>query len=173
MPNAQNIALMEQIKEDVQAASAVWVIDYRGLTAEQSRELRNTIREAGAHMKVYKNTLMHRAVDELGFESIDEILEGPSAFVFAGEDAVAAAKTIKEYAKSNNSVQIKGGLMDGAYLTAEQVQAVADLPSKEQLIGQIAGLISGMARGLAVSISGISRGLAVATAAVAEQKPAA
>ena len=173
MPNAQNIETLAKIKEDLQDVSAVWVVDYRGLTVKEVEALRRSIRESGAVMKVYKNTLMHIALDELGLANIDPILEGPSAFVFAGEDAVAAAKAVKEFAKSNKKLQIKGGMMEGQFLSAQEVEAVAALPSKEQLLGQIAGAISGVARGLAVSISGVSRGLAVATAAIAEQKPAA
>ena len=173
MPNAKNIATMDAIKADLDGVAAVWVVDYRGLTVAQSQELRRTIRQAGAVMRVYKNTLVHRALDELGMVSMDEILEGPSAFIFANEDPVAAVKVLKDYAKKNKTLSIKGGIMDNAFLTAEEAIAVASLPSKEQLMGQVAGAIAGMARGLAVSINGIASGLARATAAVAEQKPAA
>lgn len=173
MPNAQNVAILEQIKDDLNDVSAMWVVDYRGLTVKQIQQLRREVRGVGASMKVYKNTLVHRALADLNLANLDEILEGPSAFIFAGEDAAAAAKVLKDFAKSSKIMQIKGGMMDGQFVTAEQVEAIASLPSKEQLIGQIAGLISGMARGLAVSISGVSRGLAVATQAVAEQKSAA
>lgn len=173
MPNAQNIETLAQIKEDLKDVSAVWVVDYRGLTVKEIQQLRRNIREVGGVMKVYKNTLMHRALADLELANMDAILEGPSAFIFAGEDAVAAAKAVKEYAKGNKKLEIKGGMMEGQFLTAAEVEAVAALPSKEQLLGQIAGAISGVARGLAVSISGVSRGLAVSIAAVSEQKPAA
>ena len=173
MPNAQNVATLEQIKEDLAGVSAMWVVDYRGLTVKQIQQLRREVRAAGASMKVYKNTLVHRALADLNLANLDEILEGPSAFIFAGEDPVASAKVLKEFAKNSKIMQIKGGMMDAEFVNAEQVEAIASLPSKEQLLGQIAGLISGMARGLAVSIGGVSRGLAVATQAVAEQKTAA
>jgi len=173
MPNAQNVEILAQIKEDLTDVTAMWVVDYRGLTVKEIQQLRRNIRECGAVMKVYKNTLVHRALADMELANLDEILEGPSAFVFAGEDPVAAAKVLKDFAKGNQNMQIKGGMMDGEFVNAAQVEAIASLPSKEQLLGQIAGLISGMARGLAVSISGVSRGLAVATQAVAEQKPAA
>jgi len=173
MPNAKNIATMDAIKADLEGVQAIWVVDYRGLTVAESQQLRRTIRQTGAVMKVYKNTLVHRALVELGMASMDEILEGPSAFVFANEDPVAAVKALKDYAKTNQNLSIKGGIMDNAFLTAEEAIAVASLPSKEQLMGQVAGAIAGMARGLAVSINGIASGLARATAAVAEQKPAA
>ena len=173
MPNAQNVAILEQIKDDLKDVSAMWVVDYRGLTVKQIQQLRREIRAAGSSMKVYKNTLVRRALADEGLANLDEILEGPSAFVFSVDDPVASAKVLKDFAKSSKIMQIKGGMMDGEFVNAEQVEAIASLPSKEQLLGQIAGLISGMARGLAVSIGGVSRGLAVATQAVAEQKSAA
>lgn len=173
MPNAQNIETLAQIKEDLDGVTAVWVVDYRGLTVKEIQQLRRNIREADASMKVYKNTLMHRAVEELGLPNIDEVLSGPSAFVFAGADAAASAKVLKEFAKSNKKLEIKGGMMEGQFLDAAQVQAVASLPSKEQLVAQVAGAISGVARGLAVTINGVSSGLARATQAIADQKSAA
>jgi large subunit ribosomal protein L10 len=175
MPNAQNVANLEALKADLTDISAVWTVDYRGLTVKEVQELRRSIRETGAVMKVYKNTLMHIALEDAGQPSMDEILSGPSAFVFNGADAdpVASAKVLKEFAKKNDKLTIKGGVMDGAFVDAAGVQKVASLPSREQVIGQIAGLVAGFARGLAVSINGFGRGLAQVTKAVAEQKPAA
>lgn len=173
MPNAQNKEMLESIKQDLDGVSAVWVVDYRGLTVKEVQELRRSIREADASMKVYKNTLMHIALNEMELASMDEILEGPSAFVFAGADPVASAKALKEFAKNNDKLEVKGGLMDGAFVNAEQVKAVADLPSREQLFGQLAGLLNGFARRIAVSINDMPGGLARALNQVAEQKDAA
>ena len=173
MPNAQNTEMLANIKADLADVSAVWVVDYRGLTVKEIQQLRNSIREADASMKVYKNTLMHIALQDLEMASMDEILEGPSAFVFAGADPVASAKALKEFAKSNDKLEVKGGLMDGAFVTAEQVKAVADLPSREQLFGQLAGLLNGFVRRLAVSINEMPSSLARALNQVAEQKDAA
>ena len=173
MPNAQNIETLAQIKEDLQDVNAMWVVDYRGLTVKEIQQLRRAVREADATMKVYKNTLMHRALEEMELPNIDEVLSGPSAFVFAGADVAASAKILKEFAKDNKNLEIKGGMMEGQFLDAAQVQAVASLPSKEQLVAQIAGAISGVARGLAVTINGTASGLARVTQAIAEQKPAA
>ena len=173
MPNAQNKEMLAALKEDLDGVSAVWVVDYRGLTVKEIQNLRKSIREADASMKVYKNTLMRIALKELDMADMDEILEGPSAFVFAGADPVASAKAIKEFAKSNENLTVKGGIMDGAFVDAEGVKAIADLPSREQLLGQRAGLINGFARRLAVSINGVPSGLARALNQVAEQKDAA
>ncbi|ACV21896.1 50S ribosomal protein L10 [Slackia heliotrinireducens] len=173
MPNKNNIASVEKITEELKAANAMWVVDYRGLTVKEAEVLRRAVREAGGHMNVHKNTLVKLALKGLDQPTLDDILAGPSAFIFADGDPVAAAKVVKEYAKDNEKMVIKGGVMEGSALTADDVEAIASLPSREQLYGQIAGAISGMARGLAVALSGLPRGLAVATAAVAEQKDAA
>ena len=173
MPNAENVEMLAQIKGDIEGSSAMWVVDYRGLTVKEIQNLRRSIREAGAVMKVYKNTIMHLALEQEELPTLDDMLSGPSAFVFAGDDAAAAAKAVKDFAKGNENLEIKGGLMDEAALSASEVEAIASLPSREVLMAQIAGAISGVARGLATAINGVPRGLAQATAAVAEQKEAA
>lgn len=142
MPNAENIETLASIKSDIEGAGAVWAVDYRGLTVKQIQELRRSIREADGCMKVYKNTLMHIALEETNSPSMDEILEGPSAFIFTGEDPVACAKVIKNYAKDNENLTIKGGIMDGQFLDIAQVEAVASLPSREELIAKLLGTIS-------------------------------
>ena len=172
MPNASNLAMMESIKSDLGNAQAMWVVDYRGLTVKEVEGLRSQVREAGAYMKVYKNTIMRIALKELDMADLDEVLEGPSAFVFCENDPAAAAKTLTEFAKGNQNLEVKGGMMDNAFVSAEQVAAIASLPSKEQLLAQIAGAISGVARGLATTISGVPRGLALGIKAVSDQKAA-
>lgn len=173
MPNAQNQEMLENIKADLEGESAMWVVDYRGLTVKEIQELRRSIREAGATMKVYKNTLMHIALADADYPTLDDMLKGPSAFVFAGQDIAASAKAVKNFAKDNENLVIKGGLMDGAAVTPAEVEAIASLPSREELYAQIAGAISGVARGLATTINGVPRGLAQAIKAVADQKEAA
>lgn len=173
MPNAHNVETLGLIKEELKDVSAMWVVDYRGLTVKQIQELRTQVREADASMKVYKNTLMHIALADLELPNLDAVLEGPSAFVIAGNDPVASAKVLKDFAKANKSLEIKGGMMDGAFVTAAEVEAIASLPTREELLAQIAGAIAGVARGLAVSINGVPRGLAQVAKAVADQKEAA
>ena len=142
MPNAENVQMLEDIKADIDGAGAMWVVDYRGLTVKDIQGLRRQIREADAEMKVYKNTIMHLALKETDGPDLDSILAGPSAFVFTGEDPVASAKVLKEFSKSNEALEIKGGMMDGQFLDVEQVMAVAALPSREELIAKLLGTIS-------------------------------
>ena len=172
MPNARNQEMMENIKADLEGVSAVWVVDACGLTVKEVEGLRRSIRESGAIMKVYKNTIMQKALAELDMVNMDEILAGPSAFVFCGGDVAAAAKAVTEFAKENDKLEVKGGMMDNTFVSAEEIKAIASLPSKEVLLAQIAGAISGVARGLAVSINGIPSGLARAIQQVADQKAA-
>ena len=172
MPNARNIEMMENIKADLESTTAVWVVDACGLTVKEVEGLRRSIRETGAVMKVYKNTVMKKALAELDLANMDEILEGPSAFIFCGNDVAAAAKAITEFAKENKKLEVKGGMMDNAFVTSEEIKAIASLPSKEVLIAQIAGAISGVARGLAVCINGVPSGLARQIQQIADQKAA-
>lgn len=142
MPNADNKAQLEEIKSHLEGAGAVWVVDYRGLTVKEIQQLRRDIRAVGSRMFVFKNTLVHLALEQLEMASMDEILAGPSAFVFTGDDPVAGAKAIKNFAKTNDALEIKGGIMDGAFQDAAAVQAIADLPSREELIAKLLGSIS-------------------------------
>lgn len=172
MPNIRNQEMMEAIKADLADVQAMWVVDACGLTVKETQELRRAVREAGAFMKVYKNTIMRKALAELELANLDEILEGPSAFVFCQGDVAAAAKAVTEFAKENKNLEVKGGMMDGAFVTPEEVAAIASLPSKEQLIAMVAGAISGVARGLAVTINGVPSGLARAIQQIADGKAA-
>ena len=172
MPNVKNQETLAVIKEELSNAGAVWVVDYCGLTVKEVQELRRSVREAGASMKVYKNTLVHIALEDAELPTLDDMLNGPSAFVFAGSDVAAAAKAVKEFAKSNENLQIKGGLMEGAAVSAAEVEAIASLPSREELYAHIAAAINGVAQGLATAINGVPRGLAQVAKAVADQKVA-
>ncbi len=173
MPNAQNISNLDKVKNDLHEVGAMWVVDYRGLTVKEVEALRNSIREADASMKVYKNTIMHIALEELELPNLDAVLEGPSAFVFAGEDPVASAKALKDFAKSNKNLVIKGGMMDGAFVDAAQVEAIASLPSREELIAKLLGTISNPMVKTVRVLNGPMEAFARCVSAIADQKPAA
>lgn len=173
MPNAQNAEMLENIKTDLENAGAMWVVDYRGLTVKQIQELRRAIRGADATMKVYKNTLVHLALEQTDGPDMDAILSGPSAFIFTGEDPVASAKVIRDYAKENETLEIKGGMMDGAFLDVAQVQAVASLPSREELIAKLLGTISNPLVQTVRVLNGPMESFARVLGAIASQKEAA
>ena len=173
MPNVHNQETLTKIKSELEGIGALWVVDYRGLSVKEIQVLRNQIREADASMKVYKNTLMHLALAELDLPSLDAILEGPSAFVFAGEDPVASAKALKDFAKTNENLSIKGGMMDGAFLDKAQVEAVASLPSREELIAKLLGTINNPMSQIVRVLNGPMEAFARTVSQIAEQKPAA
>ena len=173
MPNAQNVEMLANIKEDLSTANAIWVVDYRGLTVKEIQQLRGNIREADASMKVYKNTLMSIALRDAEMPAIDDVLAGPSAFVFADNDPVASAKAIKDFTKTNKNLVIKGGIMDGAAVSAEQVEAIAALPSREELIAKLLGTISNPLVQTVRVLNGPMSAFARAVAAIADQKNAA
>ncbi len=156
MPNAQNVAALDQLKSDFQNTTAVWVVSFSGLTVKDAQTLRRSVREAGAVMKVCKNTLVKRALADLDMPNMDDILKGPSAFVFASDDPVAAAKAVKDFTSENESVALKGGIMDGEFQDAAAVEVIASLPSKDQLLGQIACSLTGVASQLAIALGQMS-----------------
>lgn len=158
MPNAQNKESYARILEDLKSTGAVWVVDYRGLTVKEIQKLRRSIREAEGHMVVYKNTLVKRALAELDMANMDSILEGPSAFVFTGADVVAPVKAVKDFAAENKKLELKGGIMEGEFQDANNALAIASLPNRDQLLGQIACAVVGVASGIAVAIGEMAAG---------------
>ena len=170
MPSVQNTERLAEIKQDLTDIQAMWVVDYRGLTVEQ---LRNSIREAGAIMKVHKNKLVRLALKELDMPEMDEVLAGPSAFVFAEGDPVASAKALKDFAKANENLVIKGGIMDGAFVDAEAVEKIAALPSREELIAKLLGSRQNPMVKTVRVLNGPMEAFARCVQAIADQKDAA
>jgi large subunit ribosomal protein L10 len=169
MPNKAKVELVGQIRENLDAADAVWVVDYRGLTVKQAEDLRAKIREQGATFKVYKNSFAERAFADLELPSLGTILEGPSAFVFVSGDPVASAKTLKGFAKENENLEVKGGILNGEVVTAEQVKAIADLPSRDELIAKLIGSIRSPLAGIVQVLNGPASKLVRTLDAIAEK----
>lgn len=138
-PRADKVATVAEIAAKLGTAQAVFVTEYRGLSVAQLAEVRNALRPAGAECVVYKNTLARLAVKDTEFAALEEFLVGPTALTFVGGDVAAAAKAIREQSKANPELVVKGGVLGGNALSASDVQALADLPSREQLLAQLAG----------------------------------
>lgn len=173
MPTVQKQDLVAEIKERFNASEAVIMTDYRGLTVKEMQELRTKVREVGGEIKVYKNTLTEIAIRELALPSMDEYLEGPTAFVFITEDAVAPAKALTAFAKAHPALELKGGFVQNQVVGADGVKAIASLPSREELLAKLFGTMQNPARGLVTVLSGPARGLATVLDAIAKQKDAA
>lgn len=152
----QKKQVVNEIKDKLQRAQSVVLVDYRGLTVENVTELRNKYREAGVEYKVYKNTLMRFAFNELGMKEFDEHLNGPSAIAICYDDAVASARVTNDFAKSNDKLKIKAGFAEGKVLDVEEVKTLANIPSREILLGQLAGVLQGNIRNLAYLLSQVS-----------------
>lgn len=161
---------VDEIKEKIQSSKSIVLVNYRGLNVAEVTELRNKYRENNVDYKVYKNTMMRRAFEELGYDSISEFLKGPSAVAFSMGDEVSAAKVTSDFAKDHENLEIKSGVVDGKVLTSKEVEDLAKLPSKEVLIAQVLGGLNAPIQGLVNVLNGNIRGLAIVLKAIAEQK---
>lgn len=172
MPTATKQATVAEIKDKLSASSAVIMTDYRGLTVKEMQALRTKLRESGSEIHVYKNTLTEIAVREMALPSMDELLSGPTAFVFSA-DPVAPAKAIMDFAKEHKALEVKGGFVENRVVDAEGVKAIASLPSREQLIAQLLGTMLNPMSNLVRVLNGPAAAMARVLNAIAEQKQAA
>lgn len=164
--------IVREIREKFEKAVSVIFVDYRGLNVEEVTQLRKKFREAGAEYKVYKNTLMRRALDSLGIEGLDEYLTGPNAVAIGYEDPVTPAKILSEFAKDHEKLEIKVGMVDGRVIGLDRVKALANLPSREVLIAQVLGGLNAPITGFANVLQGNIRKLVYALNAIKDQKSA-
>jgi large subunit ribosomal protein L10 len=138
---AKKAAVIAEIKAKLDGADAALLTEYRGLTVDQIAELRAALRPTTTEYKVYKNSLVRRAADEAGIgEQVNEMLAGPVAIAFVQGDAAAAAKALRDFAKTVPELVLKGGLLGTRGLSSADVEALADLPPRDALLSQIAGL---------------------------------
>ena len=165
----QNI---EEIKEKINNAESIVLVDYRGLNVEQLTELRSRYRKAGVEYKVYKNTMMRFAFKDSGLEEFNEFLKGPSAIAFGYDDPVQVAKITAEFAKNNDKLEIKAGVVDGKVIDVSGVNSLAELPSREVLVAQVLGGLNAPIQGFANVLQGTIRSLATVLNAIAEEKTA-
>lgn len=131
--------IVDEIKANVEKASAAVLVDYRGLTVEEDTRLRKTLREAGVVYKVYKNTYLNFAFEGTAFADLTKNLEGPTAVAFATDDATAPARIIAEFAKKAPKLEFKAGVVEGVYYDAKGLDQVAQIPSREVLISRLLG----------------------------------
>lgn len=159
MPSQKVLQEKEQIvagiAEQFKTAVAGVFVDYCGLTVEEDTQLRNKFREAGVEYKVIKNTLTARATEEVGFEDLKPILNGPTALAISMTDEVAAAKVIAEFAKSHEQLEIKGGFLDGKVLALEEVKQLAATPNRETLLAKLLGSLNAPISNLARTLQAL------------------
>ena len=170
MARPEKEAAVVEIQEKLQKSKAVVIADYRGLNVGEVTELRKKLRDAGVEYKVAKNTLTSRAAKAAQIEGLDEYLTGPNAMAFGYNDVVLPAKILSTFAKDHKKLSIKGGILEGKVIDFNAVKALADLPSREVLLGQVAGVMQAPLRGLATVLSGPMRNMVYALEAIRKQK---
>ncbi len=179
MPNAKVLsekqAIVAALVDDLKAASSGVLVDYKGITVAEDTALRHELRENGVEYAVVKNTLLRRALDDVDLGELDEVLSGTTSMAISKEDPIAPMRIVNKYAKQmGDRFNIKAGFMDGKVLPLDDVFALAELPSKDALLGQVLGMMLAPITSLAIVIKAIAETDGQPAAeAPAEEAPAA
>ena len=163
-------AVVAQLTEDLGQSQAVFLTDFQGLKVDQLSDLRRKIREAGGRYQVAKNTLIKRAIKDTPLEPLTDMLTGNNALSMTDGDAAALAKSLVEYAKGQDKLVIKGGILSGKTVSYEQVKAIADLPSWEVLLAMTLGTMNAVPSGFVRVLAAVPQKLVYALAAISDQK---
>lgn len=163
--------IVEEISQQIKDAQSVVLVDYRGLTVEQDTQLRKQLREAGITYKVYKNTLMNFAFKGTDLESMSSLLEGPNAIAISKEDATAPARVLAKFAKTAPALELKAGVVEGTFYDENGIKAIANVPSREELLSKLLGSLQSPITNLARVLNQIAEQGGAADAAV-EAAPA-
>jgi large subunit ribosomal protein L10 len=162
--------VVAEIKESLNAAQSVTILEYRGMTVSEITELRAKFRAAGVKMKVLKNTLVKLAADDCGVEGLDQYLVGPTAWIFSIDDAVAGPKILTDFLKTHPKLEIKGGILEKKAIDANGVKALANLPSREVLLAQVLAGMQAPLVGMANVLQGPIRKFVYALEALRQEK---
>lgn len=168
-PRPEKVAVVDEVRERLAEANAALLTEYRGMTVKQISELRRALRPVGGEYKVYKNTLVRFAAREQGLD-LDSQLTGPTAIAFVKGDAAAVAKTLRDAAKTNPNLVIKGGVLGTKVIDAAGVNALADLPSREVMLAQLAGAFQAPLTQFAGLLQALPRNFAYGLKALIDKK---
>lgn len=166
----QKQAVVDEIVDNIQRAKSCVLVEYRGLNVAEITDLRALYRNAGVNYKVYKNTMMVHAFNQLGVTGMDEYLKGPNAVAFSYDDEVTAAKITKEYSEKNEKLVIKAGYVDGTVVDNAGVKNLATIPSREVLVAMALGGLNAPIAGLANASQGLIRNMVYALNSIKEKK---
>ncbi len=169
-PNPDKVAKVEAMREKMSDISAAVLFDYRGLSVAQMTTLRRRSREAGVELSVMKNNLLHRAVEGTAYESIQDHLKGPVSIATTTGEPSAPAKVLNDFVKEASVGQIAGGVLDGKFLDVGEIKALAELPPREVLLGQIVGLMDSQVAAFPRLLNAVLTKLLYALQAIANQK---
>ena len=151
----QKETLVNEITEEMKNSASTIVVEYRGLTVDKISELRRSLRQENASMKVYKNTIVSRAAEKAGYSELNGELTGPNAIVFS-KDSTSAAKLLTKFAKKNDELVVKGGIVEGKYVDAKDMKVVATLPDKLGMISMLLGCLQAPVRKFACAVKAVA-----------------
>ena len=172
-PRQEKVDVVSEIRAKLESADAAFVTEYRGLKVSALATLRVSLRAAGAEYKVYKNTLARFAARDAGIEGLDDQLVGPTGITFVQGDIAAAAKSLRDFARTNPLLIVKGGVLGTNVLGAKDVEALAELPSREVLLAQFAGALQAPLVKTAGLLQALPRNFAYGLKALIDQQEAA
>ncbi|QGP91849.1 50S ribosomal protein L10 [Neomoorella glycerini] len=164
------VAAVAEIKEKMGNSIVTILADYRGMNVAEMTRLRRQLREAGVEFKVVKNTLTRRAAQELGLDTLEPFLEGPTAAAFSLNDPAVPAKILSEVMRNSKTFQIKAGVLQGRVIGLDEIKALADLPSREQLLAKVVGGFQAPLAGLVNVLAGNIRNLTYVLEAIRKKK---
>jgi large subunit ribosomal protein L10 len=167
---AEKKAVVEEITEQLQNSNAVYITKYTGMSVSDMGELRGKFRDGNVHFKVYKNTLMKRAMDTIGgYDKLYDHLEDQNGFAFVDEELAAPAKVLKDYIKEHNKPEFKAALIDGDYYDTDQLDTLAAMKSKSEVIGDIVGLLMAPVSNVVSGLQAQGNNIAGAIQTIAEK----
>jgi len=169
-PRPEKVAVVDEVKGRLSAAGAALLTEYRGINVSDMATLRRSLRDAGGEYKIYKNTLVRFAVRDLGLE-IEDLLLGPTAIAFVEGDAVGVAKALRDFARTNPALVVKGGLLGDKVLSAAEARALADVPPREVLLARFAGGLAAPLQQFAGLLAALPRNFAYGLKALIDTKP--
>ena len=169
MNREEKAAVIEQVAGEISSSSAIFAVDYRGITVAQVKDVRVKLQDSSTELRVVKNSLTERAADQAGAPELKPLLVGPTALAFVRGDAALAAKALSEANRTLRILEFKGGLMEGAVLSAADVQSIARLPSRDVLHAQLVGTIASPLSGLVRTLNALVSGLALQLGQIAEK----
>ena len=172
MARPEKVAVVAEIREKITGSDAAVLAEYRGLKVGELAELRGVLRPTGTELKIFKNTLARRAVDEAGLADLIPLLQGPTAIAFINGDAVIAAKALKEFAKVHPTLVLKGGLLGTRVMAASEVSALAEVPPRATLLAMLVGGFQAPLVKAAGLFSSFTRNFAYGLKAYADQREA-
>jgi large subunit ribosomal protein L10 len=152
----QKKRIVEEITEKLKKSQTTVIVDYRGLNVAEITELRKQLREAGVEFKVYKNTLMRRAAEKAELSQLNEFLTGPNAVAFSEHDPVMPAKILNDFAKKNEKLEIKAGVVEGRLVSISEIKALAELPPREGLLSMLLSVLQAPVRNFALAVKAVA-----------------